>query len=88
MGRVFLKLRIMPSDVDVNLESIKDKIASIKMENVEIKDFAIKPIAFGLKALMILAVMPDAEGISDRFIEEITRIEGVESVDIEDMELL
>ncbi|MEM2457664.1 MAG: hypothetical protein QXM61_02290 [Archaeoglobaceae archaeon] len=37
---------------------------------------------------MILAVMPDAEGISDRFIEEITRIEGVESVDIEDMELL
>lgn len=88
MGRVFLKLRVMPSDVDVNLESIKNKIANIKMENVEIKDFAIKPIAFGLKALMILAVMPDAEGISDRFIEEITRIEGVESVDIEDMELL
>ncbi|MEM0214592.1 MAG: elongation factor 1-beta [Archaeoglobaceae archaeon] len=88
MGRVFLKLRVMPSDVDVNLESIKNKITSIKVEGVEIKDFAIKPIAFGLKALMILAVMPDAEGISDRFIEEITRIEGVESVDIEDMELL
>ncbi|MEM0302943.1 MAG: elongation factor 1-beta [Archaeoglobaceae archaeon] len=88
MGRVFLKLRVMPSDVDVNLESIKNKITSIKVEGVEIKDFAIKPIAFGLKALMILAVMPDAEGISDRFIEEIARIEGVESVDIEDMELL
>ncbi|MCS7144511.1 MAG: elongation factor 1-beta [Archaeoglobaceae archaeon] len=88
MGKVFLKLRLMPSDVDVNLESIKEKVIKLNFESVEIKDVAIKPIAFGLKALMILAVMPDAEGVSDRFIEEISKISGVESVDIEDMELL
>ncbi|MDI9610673.1 MAG: elongation factor 1-beta [Archaeoglobaceae archaeon] len=88
MGKVFLKLKIMPTDVDVNLDSIKDKVVKLNFEGVEIKDLAIKPIAFGLKALMVLAIMPDAEGISDRFIEEISKIEGVESVDIEDMELL
>lgn len=88
MGRVFLKLRVMPSDVDVNLESIKDRVVKLNFRNVEIKDLAIKPIAFGLKALMVLAVMPDTEGILDRFIEEIGKIEGVESVEIEDMELL
>lgn len=88
MGKVFLKLRIMPSDVDVNLDSIKDKVVKLKFEGVEIKDIAIKPIAFGLKALVVLAVMPDAEGISDRFIEEISKISGVESVEVEDMELL
>lgn len=88
MGRVFLKLRVMPTDLDVDLEAIKDKIAKLDFKDVEIRDVAVKPIAFGLKALLVLAVMPDAEGVSDRFVEEIGKIEGVESVDIEDMELL
>lgn len=88
MGRVFLKLRVMPTDLDVDLEAIKDKIAKLDFKDVEIRDIAVKPIAFGLKALLVLAVMPDAEGVSDRFVEEIGKIEGVESVDIEDMELL
>jgi elongation factor 1-beta len=49
---------------------------------------AIKPIAFGLKAIAVLAVMSDAEGVIDSFIAEIGKIEGVESVEVEDMELL
>jgi elongation factor 1-beta len=88
MGRVFLKLRVMPADVDVDLESIREKILRLNLEAVEIRDIAVRPIAFGLKALLVLAVMPDTEGISDRFVEEIGKIEGVESVEIEDMELL
>jgi len=88
MGRVFLKLRVMPADVDVDLESIREKILRLNLEAVEIRDIAVKPIAFGLKALLVLAVMPDTEGISDRFVEEVGKIEGVESVEIEDMELL
>ncbi len=88
MGRVFLKLRVMPADVDVDLESIREKILRLNLEAVEIRDIAVRPIAFGLKALLVLAVMPDTEGISDRFVEEVGKIEGVESVEIEDMELL
>ncbi len=88
MGRVFLKLRVMPADVDVDLESIREKILRLNLEAVEIRDIAVRPIAFGLKALLVLAVMPDTEGILDRFVEEIGKIEGVESVEIEDMELL
>lgn len=88
MGRVFIKLRVMPNDLDVDLNAVKDKIAKLNFEGVEIRDFGIKPIAYGLKALIVLAVMPDAEGVSDRFVEEIGKIEGVESVEIEEMELL
>ncbi len=88
MGKVFVKLRVMPSDVDVDLNRVKDEIARIKISDVEIKDMAIKPIAFGLKAIAVLAVMSDAEGVVDSFITEIGKIEGVESVEVEDMELL
>ncbi|MCS7118821.1 MAG: elongation factor 1-beta [Archaeoglobaceae archaeon] len=88
MGRVFVRLRIMPSDLDVDLGKIKEKILDLNLEEVEIRDIAIKPIAFGLKAIAILAVMPDTEGIVDNLVSELGKIEGVESVEVEDLELL
>lgn len=88
MGKVFVKIRVMPSDVNVDLNAIWEKIAKLNFPNVELRDVAIKPIAFGLKALNILTVMPDAEGVVDKFLTEIGKIEGVESIDIEDMELV
>ncbi|WP_202319018.1 elongation factor 1-beta [Archaeoglobus neptunius] len=88
MGSVVMKIRVMPSDVDVNLDEVLEKIKNIQMEGVELRDSAIQPIAFGLKALVLMAVMPDTGGVGDRYIEEIGKIDGVESVEIEDMELL
>uniref|UniRef100_A0A7J2TJY3 Elongation factor 1-beta n=1 Tax=Archaeoglobus fulgidus TaxID=2234 RepID=A0A7J2TJY3_ARCFL len=88
MGKVFVKLKVMPSDVDVDLNKIKEEIAKMKIKDVEFRDMAIKPIAFGLKALAVLAVMPDSEGLIDSLVAEIGKIEGVESVEVEDMELL
>lgn len=88
MGSVVMRIRIMPSDVDVNLDEVLERIKGIQMEGVEVRDTAIQPIAFGLKAIVLMAVMPDAEGIGDRYIEEIGKIDDVESVEIEDMELL
>jgi elongation factor 1-beta len=88
MGSVMMKIRVMPSDIDVDLNEVLEKIKNIQLEGVELRDSAIQPIAFGLKAIVLMAVMPDMEGIGDRYVEEIGKIEGVESVEIEDMELL
>ena len=88
MGNVIMKIRVMPSDVDVDLERILEEIKNIQIEGLELRDHTIQPIAFGLKALVLVAVMPDTGGIGDRYVEEISKIEGVESVEVEDMELL
>ncbi len=88
MGNVIMKIRVMPSDVEVDLEKILNEIKNIQIEGLELRDHAIQPIAFGLKALMLVAVMPDAEGVGDRYLEEISKIDGVESVEVESMELL
>ncbi|MEM4645623.1 MAG: elongation factor 1-beta [Archaeoglobaceae archaeon] len=88
MGKVFVKFRVMPSDIDVDLNSIKEKILELRVEDVEVRDIAVKPIAFGLKALAVLAIMPDEEGVIDKFAAEISKIDGVENVEVEDMELL
>jgi elongation factor 1-beta len=88
MGNVIMKLRVMPEDVEVDLEALKEKIEAAKPEEVDIRDTGIKPIAFGLKALLIAAVMPDKEGLTDKFVESIKGIEGVANVEIESEELL
>ncbi len=88
MGKVYMKLRVMPEDVDVDLEKVYEKIKEIAPENVEIRDYKIQPIAFGLKALLVVAVMPDEGGIGDKLVENIKQIEGVESVEVDAVELI
>jgi len=88
MGDVVMRIKIMPSDVDVNLDDIYARIEKLKNEKIDIRDKKIQPIAFGLRALLIMVVMPDEGGIGDEFVEKIREIEGVESVEIESVELL
>ncbi|WP_457591359.1 elongation factor 1-beta [Geoglobus sp.] len=88
MGKVYMRLRVMPKDVEVDLEALKDKVKEVVPEKVEIADFGIQPIAFGLKALLVAAVMPDEEGIGDKLVEAIQGLDDVESVEIEAQELV
>ena len=82
---VAAKLRIMPESPEVNLEDLKEKIKSEVSGIAEIRDFAEQPIAFGIKALIALVMLEDAEGGTDRVEEAISKIEGVESVQVEEV---
>ncbi len=88
MAKVYMKLRVMPEDVEVDLERIYERIKEVAPERVEIRDYKIQPIAFGLKALLVMAILPDEGGICDKLIEKIQSIDGVESVEVEATELI
>lgn len=85
MGDVGIAIKVMPSSPEVNLEEISNKIK----EKINVQDFKIEPLAFGLKALKILVVVPDKEGANTDKIENmIKEIEGVETVEIENVSLI
>ena len=88
MANVVMKVKVMPADVDVDLDKIGEKVREVAPEKVEIRDIGVQPIAFGLKALIVAAVMPDEGNIGEEFVERIKEIEGVESAEIESVELL
>ncbi len=88
MGNVIMMIRVMPAGVDVNLDELAEKVRQSAPENTEIRDIGIKPIAFGLKALMVATVTPDEGNIGEEFASKLQSIEGVESVTIESVELL
>jgi len=86
MGQVLLKYQIMPESAEQDMEALKAGVTSA-MENVDIRNMSIKPIAFGLKALEIIIVMPDASG-ADALEASLESIEGVQSVKVLAMDLL
>lgn len=80
MADVAITFRVMPISRDTNLEYIKSEIKKIRIPSVEVKQIIEKPIAFGLKSLEVLIILPDYLGPS-RIEESIKRIHGVESIE-------
>ncbi|MBC7128714.1 MAG: elongation factor 1-beta [Thermoplasmatales archaeon] len=86
MGKVAIKFKLMPSDVSLNLESIKEQADKIMPHYAKIVKKEISPVAFGLKALFLTVVMPDQS--PDEIVEKLEKIEGIESVTVEEVGLI
>lgn len=82
LARVLVSIKIFPSDIDVNLDSLKKKISETIPDYASVHRFDEEPIAFGLTALIAHILMPeDRSGGMDevesslRSIEQISQFE-------------
>jgi len=85
MGTAVIKIKIMPSSVEENLEAVKEEAekAILKREGAHCK-FEEENIAFGLKALIVSFALD--ENLELEIIErDLEKIEGVNSVQVIDM---
>jgi elongation factor 1-beta len=82
MGNVAVSIRIMPESPETDLEEVKKEIS----KKIEIKDSKIEPLAFGLKALKILIVVPDKS--MENLEDEIKTVKGISEVEIESSTLI
>ena len=78
---VLLTLQLMPESVEVDLKAIEAAAKKLKLIG-EIKDIKEEPIAFGLKAIKILTMIPDEGGLTDKIEEEARTIKGVQSAEV------
>ncbi len=88
MGKVAVTFKLMPESVDTDTGSIKEKIRGIvsKHADMHLNVMDEKPVAFGLKSIEILIVMPDSS--VSALEDELTKIEGVASVESGDATLI
>ena len=76
-------IKVMPTDPDVNLDELEEKIKSAIPEKFGFQKIEREPIAFGLVALNVYLLGKDAEGYSfDAVAEEFTKIDDVESAEV------
>lgn len=89
MAKAVITFKLMPESPDVDLEEIKEKAVDIAKVNGAIGALQVKeePIAFGLKAVLVLA-MYQVEGTNfEQIAEEMKRIEHVQSAEVAKMDL-
>jgi len=82
MGEVAAKIKIMPSGMDVDLNKLKDSLKNVIPQGARLHSFAEEPVAFGLKALIVVVKVGDIEGGTEKVEEAFCRVEGVESVNV------
>ncbi len=88
MGDVAITLKVMPKSPEIDTTKMKSEISSaVKKLGINIKSIEEKPIAFGLKCIELLLVMPD-QGGTDKIDETIRKIQGVASIESGDITLL
>ena len=89
MGKAIITFKLMPESVDVDLEPIKEKAMKIAEEAGSIGQMQskIEPIAFGLKAVMVLAMYEVEGGDFDGTAVKMGEIEGVQSAEVAKMDL-
>ncbi len=84
MARVLVIVKVLPTDIEINLEDLKKKIEEKLPEGYEVKGYDIEPIAFGLKALRLYIFMPEnVEGGTEPLENMIQEVEGVSQVEVE-----
>ncbi len=89
MAKAIITFKLMPESPDTDLEAIKLEAEGIARDEGAIGQMQVKvePIAFGLKAVMILA-MYEVEGSDfDAIAEKMSKIEGVQNAEVAKMDL-
>ncbi|AFZ71152.1 translation elongation factor aEF-1 beta [Caldisphaera lagunensis DSM 15908] len=84
MARVAVLLKVMPNSLDIKLNDLKNEIMKSLPEGYKIIDSKEEPVAFGLKALILLVSMPEnTEGGTEEIESLIRNVDGVEDVEVE-----
>ncbi len=85
MGIVAVKIKIMPASVETDIKKIEEEVVTIlNKNNVKNSKIEIQPIAFGLKALIVLFGWPEEKELV-KLENELRKIKDVGSVTIVDM---
>jgi elongation factor 1-beta len=88
MGDVVATIKLMPESPDVDLAKIKENIEKSIPSDTELHKIEEDPIAFGLVALLVMVVVGDAEGGTEKVEKNFSQLEDVSSVEVIDIRRL
>lgn len=89
MAKAIITFKIMPESPDVDLEPIKEEAKKIAKDNGAIGEMQIQeePIAFGLKAVIIMAMYEVEGGDFEAIAAKMQEIEKVQTAEVANMDL-
>lgn len=89
MGDAAVRMKVMPESTDIDLAKLREEIVKVIPAFAKLHVIEEMPIAFGLKALIVVTIMNDKGGHSPDEIESaVSKVPGVESVVVEEVGLI
>ena len=86
MAKVIVTVKLMPESPEVDLDKVKEAAEHpIKEFGGEVGKVEIEPLAFGLKALILMFVMDESVGSTETLEETLSKLEGVKQVEVTDV---
>ncbi len=82
MGSVAVLFRLMPRGVETDLATVAAAVRTSVPGGVQIRAMQVKDVAFGIKSLLVSAVMDDTGGILESVEHALAKVPGVESVEV------
>jgi elongation factor 1-beta len=81
MGKMIARIKIMPTDIDTNLDDLAYSIS----RSMTVKRYSKEPIAFGINALVIDLVVDEENTDTDALENTLKGYNGVSEVQIVNM---
>ena len=89
MGEAAVRMKVMPESADLDLKKLAEEIKKVIPSFARLHAIEEMPIAFGLKALIVVTIMDDKGRRSPDEIEvAVSKVAGVESVEVEEVGLI
>ncbi|MHA1949766.1 MAG: elongation factor 1-beta [Candidatus Thorarchaeota archaeon] len=83
MARVVMTIRIMPEDVEIDLDHLLEQIKEVIPEGTDLGATETQPVAFGLNALRMNLSRDESMGGTDDIEAAISAVKGVSQVEVE-----
>ncbi len=85
MGKVAAKMKVMPQSPEIDLDDLQERLENALPEGAKISRVDREDVAFGLIAMFPTVIIPDEAGGTDTVEEAFSGVDGVESVDVDEV---